>query len=219
LIAIELTSKTIDSLRTSDTGEEAITMMGIFHVKHLPIVNNEQLLGLISEEDILDKNMDEAIGSYRLSMIKPYVNQNDHLFEVMKLMAQHKLTVVPVIDHDKKYLGLITQEDLISYFAVSFSFAEAGSIIIIETDKINYSLSEISRIVEGEGATILATFLTRMMDSTRIQITLKINQMSVSRIVASLERFDYQIHGAFTEDDYEDVLKDRYDSLMSYLNV
>lgn len=219
MIAIELTSKTIDSLRTSDTGEEAITMMGVFHVKHLPIVNNEQLLGLISEEDILDKNMDEAIGSYRLSMIKPYVNQNDHLFEVMKLMAQHKLTVVPVIDHDKKYLGLITQEDLISYFAVSFSFAEAGSIIIIETDKINYSLSEISRIVEGEGATILATFLTRMMDSTRIQITLKINQMSVSRIVASLERFDYQIHGAFTEDDYEDVLKNRYDSLMSYLNV
>jgi len=110
LIAIELTSKTIDSLRTSDTGEEAITMMGVFHVKHLPIVNNEQLLGLISEEDILDKNMDEAIGSYRLSMIKPYVNQNDHLFEVMKLMAQHKLTVVPVIDHDKKYLGLITQD-------------------------------------------------------------------------------------------------------------
>lgn len=219
MIAKELISKTIDSLRTSDSGEETITMMGIYHVKHLPIVNNEQLLGLISEEDILDKDMNEAIGSYRLSMIKPYVQQNDHLFEVMKMMAQYKLTVIPVVDHDSKYLGLITQEDLISYFAVSFSFAEAGSIIVIETDKINYSLAEISRIIEGEGGTILATFLTRMEDSTKVQITVKINQMSVGRIVASLERFDYHIHGAFTEDDYENVLKDRYDSLMSYLNV
>lgn len=219
MIAKELISKTIDSLRTSDTGEETITMMGIYHVKHLPIVNNEQLLGLISEEDILDKDMNEAIGSYRLSMIKPYVQQNDHLFEVMKIMAQYKLSVIPVVDHDSKYLGLITQEDLISYFAVSFSFAEVGSIIVIETDKINYSLSEISRIIEGEGGTILATFLTRMEDSTKVQITVKINQMSVGRIVASLERFDYHIHRAFTEDDYENVLKDRYDSLMSYLNV
>lgn len=219
MIAKELISKTIDSLRTSDTGEETIAMMGIFHVKHLPIVNNEQLLGLISEEEILDKNLEEAIGSYRLSMIKPYVQQYDHLFEVMRIMSQHRLTVVPVVDHDNKYLGLITQEDLIAYFAANFSFAETGSIIVIETDMINYSLSEISRIVEGESASILATFLSRMADSTKIQITIKINQMSVSRIVASLERFGYHIHGAFTEDDYEDVLKDRYDSLMSYLNV
>lgn len=219
MIAKELISKTIDALRTSDSGEETITMMGIYHVKHLPIVNNEQLLGLISEEEILDKNLNEAIGSYRLSMIKPYVQQNDHLFEVMKIMAQYRLTVIPVVDHDNKYLGLITHEDLISFFAISFSFAEAGSIIVIETDQINYSLSEISRIVESEGATVLASFLTRMVDSTKIQITLKINQMSVSRIVASLERFNYHIHGAFTEDDYENVLKDRYNALMSYLNV
>lgn len=219
MIAKELISKTIDSLRTSDTGEETIAMMGIFHVKHLPIVNNEQLLGLISEEDILDKDLTEPIGSYRLSMLKPYVNQNDHLFEVMKLMAENKLTVIPVIDNTGKYLGLITQEDLIAYYAVSYSFAESGSILVLETDKINYSLAEIARIVEGEGGSILATFLTRMEDSTKIQITLKLNQLNIGRIVASLERFDYKIHGAFTESDYEDILKDRYDSLMSYLNV
>ena len=219
MIAKELISQTIDSLRTSDTGEETLAMMGIFHVKHLPIVNNEQLLGMISEEDILDKDMNEPIGSYRLNMLKPYANQNDHLFEVMKLMAEYKLTVVPVVDHEGKYLGLITQEDLIAYYAVSFSFAEAGSILVIETDTINYSLAEIARIVEGEGGSILVTFLTRMEDSTKIQVTLKINQMSVQRIVASLQRFDYQIKGAFTENDYEDIIKDRYDSLMSYLNV
>lgn len=219
MIAKELISQGLDPLRTSDTGEEAIVLMNINNVRHLPIVNNESLLGLISEEDILDKDMSEAIGSYHLSMVKPYASHHDHLFEVMKLMAEYKLTVIPVIDDDERYLGCITVEDLIHFYARSFSFDEPGSILVIETDRIQYSLAEIARIVEEEGGVILGSFLTRVEDSTRIQVTIKINQNSIARIIASLERFDYYIKGTFTEDDFEDVLKDRYDALMHYLNV
>ncbi len=219
MIAKELISHTLDSIHTSDTGEEVITMMGIYHVKHLPIVNNEQLLGLISEEDILSKNMEEAIGSYHLSMNRPYANQNDHIFEVMRLMAEYNLTVIPVVDLDERYLGLITQTDLIQYYATSFSFGEPGSILVLETDKVQYSLAEISRIIEGENGVILLSFLTTIEDSTKIQITLKLGQYDIAHIVASLERFGYSVRGAYAEEDYEDVLKERYDSLMNYLDV
>lgn len=219
MIAKDLLSHTVDSLRTSDTGEEAVTMMSINQVRHLPIVNNEQLLGLISEDDILDKDLSEPIGSYGLSIVRPYASQFDHLFEVMKLMAEFNLTVVPVVDFDNRYLGCISQEDLIQFYAKSFSFDEPGSIIVIETDWIKYSLAEIARIVEGEGGSILSAFLTKVEDSTRVQVTIKINQNSVHRIVASLERFEYYIQSTFAQEEFEDVLKDRYDSLMNYLNV
>lgn len=219
MIAKELISQTHDALRTSDTGEQAVTMMSIFHVKHLPIVNNEQLLGLIAENDILEQNLSEPIGSYNLSMTRPYAQQQDHLFEVMKLMAEYRLTVIPVVDDENRYLGLITQDDLIQYYASSFSFEEPGSILVIETDKVNYSLAEVSRIVEEENSAILTSFLTTVEDSTRVQITLKINNHSLSGIVASLERYGYDIAASFAEDEYRDLFKDRYDSLMTYLNV
>lgn len=219
MIAKELISQTHDALRTSDTGEQAVTMMSIFHVKHLPIVNNEQLLGLIAENDILEQNLSEPIGSYNLSMTRPYALQQDHLFEVMKLMAEYRLTVIPVVDDENRYLGLITQDDLIQYYASSFSFEEPGSILVIETDKVNYSLAEVSRIVEEENSAILTSFLTTVEDSTRVQITLKINNHSLSGIVASLERYGYDIAASFAEDEYRDLFKDRYDSLMTYLNV
>jgi CBS domain-containing protein len=219
MIASELISKTLAPLRTSDTGEEALTIMNIYHVKHLPIVNNEQLLGVVSEEDVLVSDMGEAVGSYNLSLRKPYVNQKAHLFEVMSMMAENKLSVIPVIDDDENYLGLITQEDLIQFYATSFSFAEPGSIMVLETKKRDYSLAKISRIVEEESASILSCFLSENPDSESVYVTLKINKQDLQKILASFERYDYTIKGSFSEEEYIDELKERYDSLMNYLNV
>lgn len=219
MIASELISKMISPLRTSDIGEEALTMMNVYHVKHLPVVNNSVILGLFSEEDILSNDLDEAIGSYELSLIKPYCNENDHLFEVMSLMAKHKLTVIPVVDRDKNFLGMITQEDLMAYFSTRFSFEEPGSIVVLETTKSNYSLAEISRIVEEESAAILTSIISAQRDSELIDITLKINKLDIIKIINSFQRYDYNIKASFSEAEFTDTLKDRYDSLMNYLNV
>ena len=219
MIARELISLTILPLRTSDTGEFALSIMNEFYVKHLPIVNNDQLLGLISEEDTFEHNVYEPVGSYNLSMNRPYVKSGDHLFDVMRVMSEYNLTVVPVIEDDDRYVGLITQEDLIQYYASSFSFAEPGSIVVLEMAKSEYSLSTLSQIVEGENGVVLSTFITSDHDSPRVLVTLKINKQDISSILAAFARYDYQVSATFTESDYYDTFKERYDLLMNYLNV
>ena len=206
-------------LKTSDSGEEALTLMNINHVKHLPIVNDSQLLGVISEGDILNHDVNEPIGSYQLSMSRPYAYESEHLFEVMSKIASNNLTIIPVVDEKENYLGLITQEDLLQFYATSFSFTEPGSIIIIETNKRQYSLAEISRIVESEDASILSSFLTSEDDTTSILVTLKINRQDIGRIISALGRYEYVVKGSFSEEEYFDELKERYDALMTYLNV
>ncbi len=219
MIANELISQTVSPLRTSDLGEEAITIMNIFHVKHLPIVNNEQLLGVISEEEIISNDLSEAIGSFYLSMRRPYANEDDHMFEVMAVMAENSLTVIPVVDHEGIYKGLITQDDIIQFYANSFSFTESGSILVLKTSKRDYSLAEISRIIEMENATILSSFLTKSPNSEEILVTLKLNVQDIQHIIATLERYEYTIKATFAETEYLDTLKERYDALMHFLNV
>lgn len=219
MIAKDLISYELSPLRMEDTGEESITMMSIFHVKHLPIVNDTQFLGLLSEEIILNNDMDEPIGSYSLGLARPFAKETDHIFEVMSKMAVGKLTVIPIVNDDDEYLGLITMEDLIQYYAGSFSFSEPGSILVISTAKPNYSLAEISRIIESENAAILSTFLTSEENSNMVQVTLKINKQDINAIIASFQRFDYDITASFSDYEYIDDLKERYDALMSYLNV
>ncbi len=219
MVAESLISNVIIPLRTSDTGDEALSMMNDFYVHHLPIVNNEQLLGVISENDILNYDANEAVGSYSLSLRRPYVNAKDHIYEVMRQLALGELSVIPVVDDENNYLGVVTQEDLLRYFASTFSFAEPGSIIVLEINKRDYSLAEIARIVESENATILSNFITSQPDSLKMEVTIKVNRQNIQSIIATFQRFDYLIKASFNESEYIDSLKERYDSLMSYLNV
>jgi len=219
MTADQLVSDSIIPLRTSDSGDEALGMMGDFFVRHLPIVNNKELLGLLSEDDILDHNAVEPVGSYSLSLPRPYVNAQDHLYEVMRMLVELHLTVVPVVDEENTYLGVITLEDLLTYFGRSMPFSEPGSILVLEIGKRDYMLSEIVRIVESENATVLSAFVTAHPDSNLIEVTLKINKQNIQAIIATLDRYDYQIKATFQEATYVDSLRERYDALMSYLNV
>lgn len=219
MIAETLLSNTIIPLQTSDNGQVAMEAMNEFLVRHLPIVNNQQLLGLISEEDILNFDINEPVGSYSLSLIRPYVHDKDHIYDIMRLMAELDLTLIPVVDSDNNYRGVITIEDLIKYFARTASFTEPGSILVLEINRRDYSLAEIARIVESENAIILNAFVSSVPDSPQLDITLKINRQQVQTIIATLERFNYQVKATFNETEYLDGLRDRFDALMSYLNV
>ena len=219
MITETLISNVIVPLRTSDTGESALEVMNEFHIRHLPVVNDKELLGLVSEDDILDYDATEPVGSYALSLPKPCVQSKSHLYEVMKLMADYHLTVVAVIDDEQHYLGLVSMEDVLYRFAKTLPFTEPGSIIVLEMAKIDYALSEIARIVESENSVILSSYVTSSQDTSQIEVTLKINNQQINSILASFERFEYDIKASFNEVEYLDTLKERYESLMNYLNV
>ena len=219
MIAENLISDAIIPLRTSDTGSEALSIMSEFYVRHLPIVNREELLGLISEDEILDYDAGEAVGSYRLNLQHIFVRVTDHLYDVMRLIAEYHLTAIPVVDDQKRYIGLITAEDLIRHFAENGAFREPGGIIVLEMLRQDYSLAQLARIVESENAVILSSQVNTFPDSPRIEVTLKVNKQNILQILASFERFDYEVKATFNEMEYLGSLRERYDSLISYLNV
>ena len=219
MIAKQLISAELIPLKTSDTGKEALTFMSDYYVSQMPIVNNKQLLGLIAEEDILEHDVEEAVGSYELSLSQVFVHESDHIFDVLNRVAEYRLTVVPVIDNEENYIGLITARDLLYFFANSFSFDEPGSIIVLEVPRSDYLLSTIARIVESEDAAVLCSFITSHTDTSSVYVNLKINRSQIQHIVASFERHKYKVYASYTEDDYNDILKQRYDELIHYLTM
>jgi acetoin utilization protein AcuB len=219
MIARELISEEIVPLRTSDTGDDALAKMDEHHVRHLPIVNNKQLLGLLAEDEIFEFDTTEPVGSYTLKMSHPYVHDTDHIYETMRVLHEYRLTLVPVVDRDNNYMGVVSLHDLLKYFAESASFSEPGSVVVLEANRHNYSLSQIARIVESENGVILNSFITSQPDSTELEITLKINRPDISRILKTFNRVGYDVKATFSEEDYLDSLQENYDSLMSYLSV
>lgn len=219
MIAFELISDLAIPAIPEDTVAQALSMMSVYHVKHLPVVSNNILLGILSEEDATNHHPDTKIRDVKVGNIYSFVNKRDHIFEVLSKLAENRTTILPVVDDEEKFLGIITQDDLIVYLASSFSFKEPGAIIVIETSKRGYSLSEIARIVELENISVLASFITELPDSQMVLLTLKFNSSETGAVISALERYDYNIKASFTEEEYTDDLKDRYDQLMNYLNV
>lgn len=219
MVAENLISTAVLPLRTSDSGKLALASMENFNVRHLPIVNNSQLLGVISEEDILVHNVNEPIGSYNLSLIRSFVKRADHIYEVMRLLAEHQLTIIPVVNDEGDYIGMVSLEDVLNYFAKTAAFSESGSIVVLEFQQRGYSLAEIARLVEAEGATILSTFVTSHPEDSIVEVTLKINRQDIHNIINAFNRFGYEIKASFNEEEYLESLQGRLDALMSYLNV
>jgi CBS domain-containing protein len=213
-----LISYSIPVLKTSATGQEALDLMSDHYVQHLPIVNNEQLLGLISEADVFENDSNASIGSYQLSLMHAQVQETDHVFDVLSQLAQNKLSVIPVVDKQDLFLGVISLQDLVNYFANSFSFGENGGIIVLEMSKPDYALSEIARVVESEGVAILSTFISATPEENKIFVHIKINKIEAQRVSAALERYGYDIHAMYSDNKDSDIYQDRFESFMHYLN-
>ncbi|WP_439181637.1 CBS domain-containing protein [Carboxylicivirga taeanensis] len=221
MLAKELISEVVPSLKTSDTGLDALNWMEVFRVSHLPIVNNRAFLGVISDVDIYDLNKaEEALGNHSLSYARPYVFEHQHIFDVIEVASRLKLTIVPVLDKNEDYLGLITQSDLLHTFADLIAAHTAGGIIELELMPHDYSLAEISRVVEDADAKILSLYVSQPVGSERLCVAIKLNRIDVQPVLNAFDRYNYSVKTTYVGDNsYDDTVKKNYDALMRYLNM
>jgi acetoin utilization protein AcuB len=221
MVAKDLISEVIPSLKTSDPGQTALNWMEIFRISHLPIVNNQEFLGLISDADIYDMNQpEEPIGNHALTLFKPYVTTEQHIFEVIGLASRLKLSIVPVLDNKNHYKGVITTNDLIRHIAGFSSMDQPGGIIVLELVERDYTLSQIAQIVESNNVKVLSMYITSPPESTKLEVTLKVNTGDLVSVIRTFERYNYEVKTWVTNSDSMDTFySERLDLLMKYLNI
>jgi len=221
MLAKDLISEVIPVVETSESGKKALNWMEIFRISHLPIVDNREYIGLISDTDIYNFNkIEETISSHPLYLIRPHVFDYQHIYEVIEIVARLKLSIIPVLNEQNKYVGCISIHELVQKFAKLTSVNEPGGIIILELNTNDYSLSEISQIIEDNDVKVLSLYVSTHANSTKLDLTLKLNTTNLSAVIQAFERYDYNIKASFVDDDkLETMYLDRYDSFMNYLNV
>jgi acetoin utilization protein AcuB len=220
MIAAELISNIISPLKTSDSVRKALDRMSEFKLYHLPIVNETQFLGLVAEEELIEiKDQTTAIGSLSLSIINPFVFENAHIYDVIRLFNQLQLSIVPVLDVNKNYLGMVSINNILNYTADMFAAKEPGGIIVLSISNRNNSLAHMAQIVEADNAQILSSYVSTFVDSTKLEVTLKINKTDLSGIISSFERYNYEVKAVFNIIENGNSSADRFNSFMNYLNV
>ncbi|TLX76986.1 CBS domain-containing protein [Labilibacter sediminis] len=221
MLAKDLISDIVPALRTSDSGLDALNWMEVFRVSHLPIVNNKEFLGLITDTDIYDLNKpEEPLGNHQLSLTSPYVFYNQHIYSVIELASRLRLTVIPVLAENKDYLGLITQTDLLKNYADLIAVHTPGGIVEIEVPAYDYSFSEIARLIEDTDTKVLSLYVKKDEAGDLLNITIKLNREDITPVLRAFDRYDYTVTASYSEHStVDEIVKKNYDALIRYLNV
>lgn len=221
MIAKTLISRTIPPLKPTDNGAKALAWMNSFHVQHLPVVHHHKYIGLISEYDILDRNTPaEVFDHYELDKIShPSVSEKSHLYVILRTVIENHLTLVPVLDEQQRYMGVIAIESLLEHFAHANSLQEPGGIIQLDMPAHRYALSEIAQIVESNGAKVLSSNVLSNPNESRVEVTIKVNRTDLNSILATFERYNYDIMATHEEEDLASEAQENYDAFLNYLNM
>lgn len=221
MIAEDLINHMIPPLKGSDDAHKAIVWMEEFRCNHMPVVDDGKLLGFISEEIILETNdIEKHVKDFELAGINCYVHLDTHFYDILKIAADNKLQMVGVLNDNQSYCGVITVQDTLTSFAQTAAVQLPGGILVLSMNHVDYSLAEISRLVEENHAKILSSIVKEdPLDPGKLRLTLKINQIDLSRIVATLERFGYKVIGRYHESKNVGDEKERIDMLLRYLDI
>ena len=195
--------------------------MESFRVSHISLVRDKEYMGLISDKDIYDLNLNKCcMSEVPFTFLRPYILANQHIYEAVQKMMEFKLTVLPVLELNLEYCGSILLNDLSVKFLSLAAVLEPWAIIIIELNQNDFYLSQISQIVESNGAKILSLYTKNRENSMLMEVTIKINMTDISSIIQTFVRYDYNIKAVYMDDSkLTDLYNERYELFMNYLNI
>ncbi len=221
MLAENLISDVIPSVSSSETGRKALSHMDVYRVSHIPVVDETKYLGLVSDKLIYDLNLVETpISTAHDKLNTTHAHHDQHIFEVAIVMYKLKISVLPVLDEDHYYLGAITLYDLARRFASLFSLQEVGGVIVIEMNVSDYSVSQISQIVESNDVKILSFFIDRKPGSNVLDVIIKLDSEELSGVVQALMRYDYNVKAIYQDRSMlNDLYQDRFDQFMKFMNI
>ena len=220
MLTVDLSSHTLPYLRLQDKVYQALQLMNDNQVTHLPIVDGEKYIGIISEDDLLLADNEHAeLSDLQQSFANTFVKSDEHFLKAIQVAAENGLSVVPIVDSDNDIAGAVAYSDLLKHASAFMSLKEPGGLVVLEIQSNQYSFSEISKILETNDAQITQLNTFNNPETGMMRITIRINKTDVSDIVAAFQRYEYDVKYYFGEELYANELRNNYDNLMNYLKI
>ncbi|MBK8848089.1 MAG: hypothetical protein IPO27_16750 [Bacteroidetes bacterium] len=216
---VQLTDSKIPPLKTSDSVAHAKRWMQAAGLQSLPVLKGKRYIGIIHNEQLQKENETLPLSATQIIFDRQFIYSNQHLYNALGYAIQHRIEILPVINNDGDYEGLITRDNLMGAYASVRSMNNDGSIIELEISSHDFLLSKLVDIVASNNGHIQSMDVNDKRDNTPVTVTLKLSNEDISRIEQAFYRIGYHVTATHHSVDSGNNMQDRYDALMRYLNV
>lgn len=220
MIAEDLINNMIPPLKPSDTIQKALDWMSNLRLKQLPVAEKGIFLGILTEEQILDEeNKSGLISEIEIYLDDVIVKPYQHFYDIMKIASINDCDLVGVVGDQNEYLGVVDVKDTIGIFGQMSAMQGPGGILVLRMNERDYSLQQLSRLIEENNAKILSLNISSDDSLDKVRITIKLNISEMSHVIATLERFNFEIIASFQESELQNNNRENLGLLMKYLNI
>ncbi len=218
MIAEEFLNRMIPPLKPTDSATFALDWMQELHLFQLPVVNDGEYLGLVNQSALVEQPA-AALSEVSLTAQEVYAFRHEPYLDVLRAAKESHLQVIAIVDPDQSYVGSVVVDETLAFFAQAQEQSPGSTIVLLMAER-DYSLTEISRLVESNDAKIVSSYVSVYpYEKSKIQLTIKINRMDISRIIATFERFEYTVVAKYQHESGHDEDKERLDMLLKYLSI
>lgn len=217
----EIINHELPILKLSDTVGKAMNWMEENRIVQLVVANEGKYAGIVSEETLMNYDENMPLFDVMLQFSEIYLFDYQHIYESLGLISKYHLNILAVVDEEQNFVGTITATEIYSKFAELLGSQEPGAVLVVALKSRDYSLSEISRLVESDNAKITSSYFSgsNYANDESARLTLKINRENITSIIATLERFGYIVEASYAHEPIESLEQERYDMLMKYLSI
>lgn len=216
MYAQRILSRDLPTARPDDPVGRVLELMDEYKVRQLPLVDGDEFMGLVYEDDVLEA---EETTPMALLAGKPvFAAPHLHLYDVVSSMVQGEVDVLPVVK-EGKYLGAVNRAAILAFLTEHAGWGHPGGTVVVEVPEVDLSLSELARIVESNGARVLAYTLVAQPENQQVEVTFKLNTQDVEPLLDALQRFGYTIQTFFHSPELEEEMRERFEAFMRYLNA
>ena len=219
MLTSSIAIKGFPMLHLEDKASFALQCMEDFEVQQLPVVKDDYFIGLVQKEDLLDIDARQTIANLADQFLRVGISGSAHFLSALKLFSKNQLSLLPVLNEQQECVGVIPQKNLNDLLATFLGVEEQGAVLVVSILPFQYSLAELSRLVETNNAQITQLNTSYDEATGALLITIKLNREEAEAIIATLQRYNYQVLHYFGNTPLNNDIEEHYHHLMNYLDV
>lgn len=210
----------VEAVSPETTVAEALVKMRSQHLDLLPVLQADRLCNYVSVEELESRAGESRLSELPLfAPVLPVVRLRQHLLDTLTHLKTLNLSLMAVLDDDGHYQGVLKTRDVVKALSLSLSIKSTGSILVLRIKPIDYSLSDLSRVLEYSDAKVLGLFVFELEETGELELHVKLNTTLLKHVLATLERYDYRVVQYFNREDFSDDNDQRFENLMKYIDV
>ncbi|MCA4810084.1 CBS domain-containing protein [Empedobacter stercoris] len=185
---------------------------------HIPLFQGLDFVGNISDEDLIELSLNDEKVDYTSYLEHFYLSESSTLLDAIQMMYTNQANILPIINEQSRYVGCITEMDIINTLAKFPFVAAQGVSMLVSIAEKELSMTAISNIIEVNNGKILGLMIVGYKEDS-VYVLLKFSSSNLLAIGETFERYGYQVIQKFYNDEKQELLQSRYAQLLKYMNT